>query len=62
MSRYSRENKDFLNGSGGKDFTAYEAIRNIERAERKKLIADIAELAARRGYEIVSPIRLKELE
>lgn len=53
---------DFLNGSGCKDFTAYEAIRNIERAERKKLIADIAELAARRGYEIVSPIRLKELE
>ncbi|MDO5396332.1 MAG: hypothetical protein Q4G33_00185 [bacterium] len=42
--------------------TAYQAIRNVEREERKKLIADIAELAARRGYEIVSPIRLKELE
>ena len=44
------------------DKTAFEAIKNVRREERKKLIADIAELAARRGYEIVSPIRLKELE
>lgn len=54
--------KDYLNGSGCKDFTAYEAIRNVEREERKKLIADIVELATRRGYEIISNIRLRELE
>ena len=51
-----------LNSSGCLDKTAYEAIKNVRRKERKKLIADIAELAARRGYEIVSPIRLNELE
>lgn len=54
--------KDFLNASGCKDFTAYEAIKNIQREERQKLIEDITELAAKRGYEITSVIRLKEIQ
>lgn len=29
-------NKEILNGSGCKDLTAYEAIKNTEREERKK--------------------------
>ncbi len=53
---------DFLNASGCKDFTAYEAIKNIQREERQKLIEDIIELAAKRGYEITSVIRLKEIQ
>ena len=28
-------NKEILNGSGCKDLTAYEAIKNTEREERK---------------------------
>ncbi len=62
VKKIANENKDYLNGSGCKDFTAYEAIRNIQREERKKLIADIVTLAASRGYEITSNIRLRELE
>ena len=54
--------KDFLNASGCKDFTAYEAIKNVQRGERKRLLADIAELAANRGYEITSVIRLEEIK
>lgn len=53
---------DKLNTSGCKDETAYEAIKNIRREERKRLIADITELAARRGYEITSNIRLEEIK
>ena len=51
-----------MNASGCRDETAYEAMRNIRREERKKLIADITELAARRGYEITSNIRLEEIK
>ena len=51
-----------MNASGCRDETAYEAIKNIRRGERKKLIADITELAARRGYEITSNIRLDEIK
>ncbi len=54
--------KYFLNASGCKDFTAYEAIKNIQREERQKLIEDIIVLAAKRGYEITSVIRLKEIQ
>lgn len=54
--------KEKLNDSGCRDETAYEAMRNIRREERKKLIADITELAARRGYEITSNIRLEEIK
>lgn len=62
MRKNKKVNKDFLNGSGCKDFTAYEAIKNVQREERKRLLADIAELAASRGYEIASVIRLKEID
>lgn len=54
--------KEKLNASGCRDETAYEAIKNIRREERKRLIADITELAARRGYEITSNIRLEEIK
>lgn len=54
--------KEKLNTSGCRDETAYEAIKNIRREERKKLIADITELAARRGYEITSNIHLEEIK
>lgn len=54
--------KDLYNQSGCKDRTAYEAIKNLRREERKRLIADITELAARRGYEITSNIRLEEIK
>ena len=54
--------KEKLNTSGCRDETAYEAVKNIRREERKKLIADITELAASRGYEITSNIRLEEIK
>ena len=54
--------KDYLNGSGCKDFTAYEAIRNVEREERRKLISDLKDLAERHGYRIISTIRLAEID
>ena len=52
--------KDFLNGSGCKDLTAYEAIKKIRREEKRRLIEDIKELAESRGYRITSAIRLEE--
>ena len=54
--------KEKLNTSGCRDETAYEAMKNIRREERKRLIADITELAAQRGYEITSNIRLEEIK
>ena len=54
--------KDYLNGSGCNDFTAYEAIRNVEREERRKLISDLKDLAERRGYRSISTIRLAEID
>lgn len=54
--------KDFLNGSGCKDFTAYEAIKKIRREEKRRLISELKELAERRGYRITSAIRLEEIE
>ena len=53
---------EILNKSGCKDKTAYEAIRNVRREERKKLIAEIKELAARYGYEIDCRIDLREIK
>ena len=62
MRKSKKTKNDFLNGSGCKDFTAYEAIRNVQREEQKQLIADMVELAASRGYEIASVIRLEEID
>ncbi len=53
---------DKFNTSGCRDETAYEAVKNIRREERRKLVADITELAASRGYEITSNIRLEEIK
>lgn len=54
--------KEKVNASGCRDETAYEAIKNIRREERRKLITDIISLAASRGYEITSNIRLEEIK
>ena len=51
-----------INTSGSLDKTAFEAIKNVRRQERKKLIAEIKELAARYGYEIDCRIDLKEIK
>lgn len=50
------------NTSGCKDMTAYRAMRNIKKEERRALIMKMKELAEQHGYEIISIIRLRELE
>ena len=50
------------NDSGCRDMTAYEALRNVQREERRKLITAIKALAKERGYKIVNVIELEELE
>ena len=50
------------NDSGLKDMTAYIALRKIQRAERQNLIHKLKETAKQHGYEIVSMIKLKEME
>ncbi|MBE5041008.1 hypothetical protein [Ructibacterium gallinarum] len=50
------------NESGCADKTAYEAIRNIRREERRNLIFELKAFANKRGYKIVSTIRLKEMD
>ena len=54
--------KEKVNASGCRDETAYAAIKHIRREERRTLIADIISLAASRGYEITSNIRLEEIK
>ncbi len=54
--------KDFLNGSGCKDLTSYEVIKKIRREEKRRLISELKELAASRGYRITSVIRLEETD
>ena len=51
-----------FNDSGCKDMTAYEALRNIQREERRNLISTIKALAKERGYRIVNVIELEELD
>ena len=48
--------------SGYTDSTAYEALKNIQKEERRKLICELKELAKSRGYKIVSTIELKALD
>ena len=50
------------NDSGCKDMTAYEAVRNVQREERRKLIIDLKQLAEKKGYRIVNDIELEELD
>lgn len=51
-----------FNESGCKDLTAYEALKNVQREERRQLISELKELAYKHGYRIVSTIELKEIE
>ena len=55
-------NNEIKNASGCTDITAYEALHNVRREEKRKLIAEIKELAASYGYEIDCRIDLKEIK
>lgn len=54
-------NNELYNLSGCKDKTAYEAIRNIRREERRRLIEELKAVARKNGYVITSKITLKEI-
>ena len=56
------QDNDRRNSSGCTDATAYEAIKNVRREERRRLIAELKALANRHGYRIVSTIRLKDMD
>ena len=57
-----RHENDRINSSGCTDVTAYEAIKNVRREERRRLIAELKALANKYGYRIVSTIRLKDMD
>ena len=57
-----RHENDRINSSGCTDITAYEAIKNVPREERRKLIAELKALANKHGYRIVSTIQLKAMD
>lgn len=58
----SRIPKYKYNQSGCKDATAYAAIENIRREERRTLIGKLKQLANSYGYRIVGTIRVKEMD
>lgn len=62
-------NREFLNGSGCKDMTAYDAIKNIEREERqkqaeedrlRKLVMTIFDVCDLAGFHVEGRIILKD--
>lgn len=53
--------KEKYNQSGYKDMTAFEAVQNVRREERRKLIAEIKALALNHGYIITGQINIKEI-
>ena len=57
-----RHENDRINSSGCADITAYEAIKNVRRKERRRLIAELKALANKHGYRIVSTIQLKDMD
>lgn len=57
-----RHENDRINSSGCTDVTAYEAIKNVRREERRRLIAELKALANKYGYRIVSTIQLKDMD
>ena len=59
MAKYNDERMNF---SGCRDTTAYSAMQNIRRDERRKLIAALKAVASSHGYRIVSTIKLKEMD
>ena len=56
------QDNDRRNSSGCTDATAYEAINNVRREERRRLIAELKALANKHGYRIVSTIQLKDMD
>ena len=56
------QDTDRRNSSGCTDATAFEAIKNVRREERRRLIAELKALANKHGYRIVSTIRLKDMD
>ena len=56
------QDNDRRNSSGCTDATAYEAIKNVRREERRRLIAELKALANKHGYRIVSTIQLKDMD
>ncbi len=61
MSNSKNPNEKY-NASGYEDTTAYQAIKNVQREERRQLIADLKALACQHGYKIVNTIELKGIE
>ena len=57
-----RHENDRINSSGCADITAYEAIKNVRREERRRLIAELKALANKHGYRIVSTNQLKDMD
>lgn len=53
--------KEKYNQSGYKDMTAFEAVQNVRREERRKLIVEIKALALSHGYIITGQINIKEI-
>ena len=56
------QDNDRRNSSGCTDATAYEAIKNVRREERRRLIAELKALANKHGYKIVNTIQLKDMD
>ena len=52
---------EVLNKSGCKGKTAYEAIKNIRREERRKVIEEMKAVAEKHGYLITSKVSIKEI-
>lgn len=53
---------DRNNQSGCNDPTAYNALRRIKKDERRALIQKMNTLANRNGYQIISIIKLREID
>lgn len=54
-------NRDKINGSGCRDFTAYEALKNVEREEQfKRLLSTIFYITNLAGFSIEGRIVLKD--
>jgi hypothetical protein len=49
------------NKSGYVDTTAYEAMKNVQREERKQIVSQMQEIAKKYGYKIINRIELKAL-
>lgn len=52
---------EVLNKSGCKDKTVYEAIKNVRREERRKVIEEMKAVAEKHGYLITSKVSIKEI-